>query len=203
MKHRVDLSPELRSRTGIWGADPIVKGSAAINTLLKFAATLLQEEKTINRISVTNDDPTVQAAITTYGSALLGVNARIYPKPGSTESLDFRFNSKVAVSHLYASMGWEPCLAAGKHLGPRVRCLDSGGLRAFLQGYMDCECSIDKSGIEVSSASWKLLFEIKMALMAHFGITGTLKEKKVAAYAENDYWRLTFCGAEADAYLAK
>jgi hypothetical protein len=50
MKHKVDLSPELRSRTGIWAADPIVKGSAAINTLVKFAATLLPErEKTLKR----------------------------------------------------------------------------------------------------------------------------------------------------------
>jgi hypothetical protein len=50
MKHKVDLSPELRSRTGVWAADPIVKGSAAINTLVKFAATLLPgREKTLKR----------------------------------------------------------------------------------------------------------------------------------------------------------
>jgi hypothetical protein len=41
MKHKIDISPEIRSRTGIWSADPIVKGSAAINTLVKFAATFL------------------------------------------------------------------------------------------------------------------------------------------------------------------
>jgi hypothetical protein len=41
MKHQVDLSPELRARTGIWAAEPITKGSAAINTLVKFAATFV------------------------------------------------------------------------------------------------------------------------------------------------------------------
>jgi hypothetical protein len=30
-------------RTGIWAADPITKGSSAINTLVKFAATLLPD----------------------------------------------------------------------------------------------------------------------------------------------------------------
>jgi hypothetical protein len=53
MKHKVDLSPELRGRTGIWAADPIVKGSAAINTLVKFAATLLPgREKTLMLITI-------------------------------------------------------------------------------------------------------------------------------------------------------
>jgi hypothetical protein len=50
MKHKADLSPELRGRTGIWAADPIVKGSAAINTLVKFAATRIPgREKTLKR----------------------------------------------------------------------------------------------------------------------------------------------------------
>jgi hypothetical protein len=40
-KYKVDLSPELRGRTGMWAAEPITKGSAAINTIVKFAATLL------------------------------------------------------------------------------------------------------------------------------------------------------------------
>src|SRR5436309_847426 len=50
MKHKVDLSPELRGRTGVWAADPIVKCSAAINALVKFAATLIPgREKTLKR----------------------------------------------------------------------------------------------------------------------------------------------------------
>jgi hypothetical protein len=38
--HRIDLSPEVRGKTGFWSAEAIVKGSAAINGLVKFAATL-------------------------------------------------------------------------------------------------------------------------------------------------------------------
>jgi hypothetical protein len=50
MKHKVDLSPELRGRTGIGQQTTIVKGSAAINALVKFAATLIPgTEKTLKR----------------------------------------------------------------------------------------------------------------------------------------------------------
>src|SRR5258705_2331392 len=31
LPHQIDLSSELRKRTGIWAADPITKGSSAIN----------------------------------------------------------------------------------------------------------------------------------------------------------------------------
>ena len=40
-EHRLDLSPDVKARTGIWSADPIIKGSAALNHLVKFAHTLL------------------------------------------------------------------------------------------------------------------------------------------------------------------
>jgi hypothetical protein len=72
MKHKVDLSPELRGRTGVWAADPIVKGSAPINTLVKFAATLLPDRvKTLKRETIDRigDDltkkgvPEIRAAI--------------------------------------------------------------------------------------------------------------------------------------------
>jgi hypothetical protein len=48
--HRIDLSPEMRNKTGLWAAEPVVKGSAAINALVKFAATLLPyPEKKLTR----------------------------------------------------------------------------------------------------------------------------------------------------------
>jgi hypothetical protein len=46
MKHRIDLSDLVRKDTGIWSAEPIVKGSAAINTIVRHAATLLPDVKT-------------------------------------------------------------------------------------------------------------------------------------------------------------
>ncbi len=51
--HRIDLSPEMRNKTGFWSAEPIVKGSAAINMMVKFAAGLLNfPEKKLTREAI-------------------------------------------------------------------------------------------------------------------------------------------------------
>ena len=39
--HQIDLSAEVKRRTGIWSAEPIVKGSAAANALVRLAASIL------------------------------------------------------------------------------------------------------------------------------------------------------------------
>jgi hypothetical protein len=52
LPHQVDLSPELRQRTGIWAADLITKGSSAINTLVKFAASRITHEHVLNRETI-------------------------------------------------------------------------------------------------------------------------------------------------------
>ena len=154
-----------------------------------------------NRILLCNDDPVVQNAIVNYGTALIGKEPRIYARPGTTNSLGYYFNSKVDVERLYELLGWKRCNAAGKALGPVLRCLNRDGIRAVLQGYFDCECSIDGPVIEVSSASKKLLSEVKVALLVHFGIIGILKEKTVPKYREKEYWRLTLYGAEAESFV--
>ncbi len=49
--HRLDLSPDVKARTGIWSADPLTKGSSGLNALVKFAGSLLEIEK-LSRESV-------------------------------------------------------------------------------------------------------------------------------------------------------
>lgn len=40
-EHQIDLSPDVKKRTGIWSADEITKGSAGANAIVKHAASLL------------------------------------------------------------------------------------------------------------------------------------------------------------------
>lgn len=47
--HRIDLSPEMRGKTGFWSAEPIVKGSAAINVIVKYAAAILPFQGKLTR----------------------------------------------------------------------------------------------------------------------------------------------------------
>jgi hypothetical protein len=43
--HRIDMSPEMRGKTGFWSAEQITKGSAAINVIVKYAAALMGQAK--------------------------------------------------------------------------------------------------------------------------------------------------------------
>jgi LAGLIDADG-like domain len=126
----------------------------------------------------------------------------VYPRKGNSGSLAYHFNSTEKVGNLYDRLGWQPCVAIGKKLGRYIRGLNQEGIAAVLRGYFDCECSISAVGsIEVASASWTLLHEVKVALLLHFGIIGNLKPLKNAEYPDNDYWVLHLYGGEAESYV--
>ena len=48
-EHRIDLSPDVKAKTGIWSADPILKGSAALNHIIKWAAAHLPDPPKLTR----------------------------------------------------------------------------------------------------------------------------------------------------------
>jgi Intein splicing domain/LAGLIDADG-like domain len=170
---------------------------------LYFLGTLLADGSfTTYRVGVTNNDPVVKQHILEHGTAVLGVRPHQYAKV-SAGSFDYHFNSKEAASALYAKKGWAPGVAKDKHLGPFIRRLSTEQVRLVLQGYFDCECSVQGSGIEVVSASWKLLFEVKSVLQSHFGIISLLKEKKVASYPDRQYWRLNLYGMSARLFVER
>ena len=50
--HRIDISSDVKARIGIWSADPILRGSAALNHLVRFAATLLPDPPKLTRDQV-------------------------------------------------------------------------------------------------------------------------------------------------------
>ena len=90
-EHRLDLSPDVKARTGIWSADRITKNSAALNHLVKFAQTLLphnppkltREQVAIVGEEVMRYDVTlVQAAI---GRAMTAICGPMLPRKRWTE----------------------------------------------------------------------------------------------------------------------
>lgn len=158
------------------------------------------------RIAVSNDDPSIKDFLEMKAPTLGLPVPKQYPKnnppSGQEPSIDFHFNGKASVEALYSSVGWSPGVAKDKQFGPILRCLDQDSLRAVLQGYFDCECYVDskKGEIEVVSASHQLLRELSLLLRV-FGILSLVREKKVAAYPDNEYWRLTIGGSEARKFV--
>jgi hypothetical protein len=47
--YRIDISPDVRSHTGIWNAGPILKGSAGANEIVRMAAAIIQPGSKIPR----------------------------------------------------------------------------------------------------------------------------------------------------------
>lgn len=103
-------------------------------------------------------------------------------------------NSKVFRSHLKESLGLEYHAAAEKTVPVAVRQSGREVQMAFLRAYLELECSIDieKRGLEVTSASRRLLEQVQLMLL-NMGFIGILSHKPVDGVS---YWRLTYTGDE-------
>ena len=88
-----------------------------------------------------------------------------------------------------------------KKISEHIHSMNKTSLKEFIRGYMDCESYCDSTkGMEVSSASYDLIYGIKL-LLSQFGIISFLKEKKVKGYEENKYWKLGITGDDFIKYI--
>lgn len=152
-----------------------------------------------NRVSVTNDDPSIVDFLQNHMSAALELP--IPKEYAANKSTDFHYNSKDKVASLYDMAGWNEGKAANKRVGEFVRSFDRDSLKSFLQGYFDCECYIDpeKNEMEAVSASPMLLKELQLLLRV-FGISSLVRDKKVKEYPDTEYHRLIVSGADLRLY---
>lgn len=162
-----------------------------------------------NRVQITNDDPYVMRFIENTMTSIIGVPVKSYDRKNG-KSKDFHLNGKEAVDRFFSKYGLEHVLSKGKTVPLLVRTSTIRGVREFLRGYLDCECAIDveQRVIEVCSASYKLLEQVKLLLLVHFSINSFLNPKVVKGYEENaaavtEYFRLNIYGADAAAFATK
>jgi len=152
------------------------------------------------RLLMTNDDPDVEAVIKSHGPALLGVDPKTYDKTSTSTS--YHFNSKEGVTAFYETWGSEVGVARFKRVPSRVRGFDKEGSASFLRGYFDCESFASPTSIEVTSASFELLHDVKLMLQM-FGIIGTIAPKVAKNYPNTDYWRLHLTGQDYRSFIEK
>lgn len=151
-----------------------------------------------NRISITNDDPDIRRFIENNMSACLGIAYKKYDRP-ENNTTDYHFNSKEKVELFYNTYNYKKCIAKEKYISNKIRSAGREAIRSFIMGFVDCESYISKNDIEITSASYTLLFELKM-LLSYFGIVSILKDKTVKGYEHNDYYRLAINGNNAILY---
>ena len=154
------------------------------------------------RISVTNDDQDIVDFIEEKIGHVIGHKEyKKYPN-NDKGSFEYHFNCKNSIESFYKKYGYEPCVASGKYVSKFIREANKNSLVEFLRGFFDCESSIDSKAIEVSSASEKLLHEIKL-ILSQFGIVSFVSEKTVKDYPESKYWRLCLFGEFANKYFSE
>ena len=154
--------------------------------------------------SISNDDPVVIDWILNKMPASLGIRetkvTKESPNVCGTTTLEISLMDK----HLWEILhkwGLDKHSAKEKVVPVWIRKADKMTMAAFLRGYMDVESYINSSGLEVSSASERLLYEIKL-MLSQFGIIGTLKpywDKKYQRY----YWTLLLTGNDFYKYLSE
>lgn len=89
-------------------------------------------------------------------------------------------------------MGVDYTLSADKCIPPVVLQSTRASVVQFIRAYVDAEGSVDESGLEVSSASERLLRELQVVLL-QFGVVSSRNPKKVAGNPHT-YWRLSITG---------
>lgn len=146
-----------------------------------------------NRMGVTNDDPDIINFIEKSLPAVLGCGYKKYTNGKGGNSIDFHFNSKEKVADFYKRTGLFAEKSKNKILPPYIRSFNKESMSAFVCGYLDSEGYYSKSSMEVSSASWDLIYQIKL-IISQFGMTCSLRKKIVNNYPENDYWVINLSG---------
>ena len=164
-------------------------------------------------ISISNDDPCIKQFIETKMSQSLDFS-RCDKSPsdsisGQSFGYDFRLNlkgqrsNKTIQKHFYEKFDLKVGVAKTKYFPKWIRELNEECMSAVIRGYMDCESYICETGLEVCSASYTLLYQLKL-MLSQFGIVSFFGNSgKVKGYEQNDYYNLYIYGEDFQLYIDK
>lgn len=162
-------------------------------------------------VGITNDDPCIKEFIENRMTDALGFGS-VRKRDNNCASLE----SKIYTSGIYREgerrggrklqeeifdrFEIERGTAKNKKFPKWVMELNKESMAGVIRGYIDCESYIDEKGLEVTSASYELLYQLKL-MLSQFGITSFLKEKVVKGYEHNQYYRINIYSEDFDTYI--
>jgi recombination protein RecA len=174
--------------SGVFGNTELHKEEAYLLGLITADGSLQD-----TRISITNDDPDILSFIENNMIKLIGGSRlRIYKRDNS---LKCDLNSKEDILNYYEKYSISPGVAKDKEVPPCIMSGDQETVLNFLFGYLDSEGYFTDTELEVCSASYKLLYQVKL-LLSQLDISATLSEKTAKTYPEKDYWRMHVSGSD-------
>ncbi len=149
------------------------------------------------RIQITNDDDFIKNLVETRFCDIFGFDGYKKYENNDKGSFNYHFSSKIAATKFYERYGLSSTTSPYKYVSSFIRAFDKDSLRAFLQGFVECEGYFGPA-LEITSASYNLIYQIKL-LLSQFGVTSTLNNKIESNYPDNNYYRLCISG---DSYLS-
>jgi intein/homing endonuclease len=144
------------------------------------------------RVTVTQHDPEAHADIRDLFERVFGWAGN---EDNAKQDIAIEVTS-VQIRSFLETCGIGPALSADKRVPPLVMRSSRESVVEFLRGFFEGEGhAIEGSGVEVSSASERLLREVHLLLL-RLGVVSVLKPKKVKG-RDHTYWRLTIFGEDA------
>ena len=145
-----------------------------------------------NLIEFTTNKPEVAHRLRKYLLSLTDKpDYELYTEKGKTTSDQFRLHDKKAVVAWHEKFGIAYGVAKDKHVPQCILESPKHIQMAFLSGYLESECSINKQKgcIDVSSASYTLINQVSL-MLRNMGFVPTVRKKVVKGYEQNDYYVL-------------
>lgn len=163
-------------------------------------------------VSVTNNDPCIKKFIEDKMIKSLGFGGfKKELNSDNCEEHSFTYKLKIHAegekknkklqSEFYDKFDLKEVTAKDKYFPKWVRELDKESMSSVIRGYLDCESYINKTGLEVTSASKELLYQLKL-MLSQFGINCLLSEfKGHSKYKNNNYYVIYIYGEDFETYL--
>lgn len=124
----------------------------------------------------------------------------LFSYPVRKSGNEYKISSRYLVRWLQ-SIGVALGVAREKEVPWCILQADQDSVRHFVKALVDAEGHAHGDGIEVSSASEKLLKQLQTLLLG-FGVVSRRSPKKVKGY-DHTYWRLTILGEDARVYMER
>ncbi|QXN70836.1 putative intein containing helicase/endonuclease protein [Bacillus phage vB_BspH_TimeGriffin] len=154
-------------------------------------------------IEFTTNKPEISARLRKY---LLGLtdkpNYNLYTEKTQTTADQFRLHDKKAVVAWHEKFDIAYGVAKDKCVPQCILESPKHIQLAFLSGYLESECSINKQKgcIDVTSASYTLINQVNL-MLRNMGFVPTVRKKVVKGYESNDYYVLALGSTDSIALL--
>jgi len=190
------LGDWLVSRAGdnVFGSNTEVNPEEGYNIGALYADGYFNAEK----LDFSNDEPVLLKRLEKYLTTIGEKQAVYRPRPGSKGNTVVVFSKEPIKRNFFDRLQIEEGVAKDKKVPEAILQGTRETQIEFLSGYLECEMSIslDKQGIEVTSASETLIRQVQLMLL-NMGVLGNLSQKVVKGYEGNYYGRLTFGKSES------